>query len=237
MTRKKEEMISRDQAKLVLENVFNACSVPTNSVPMEMLEDNIRHNRFITLLTRFLAAVALICVLALPFLYTGANVTVAAGTMSGNAMEVIVNVASLMPVKEASFTLDGDSLDYTKNGNAYHIQVDRNGTLETRVVTMNNRETTTETEITAFAETPPEIVSHSLEGKVFTLVVQTGSYPVAFEEIYGLNEEGERVYPDSWEESTGTVTFKNVNSVHNFFIPDSKGNVLQAIFTPRDGRE
>ena len=227
-----ENGLSRDQAKLVLENVFNACSVPPNSVPMEILEDNIKHNRFITLLTRAMAVAALAALVFLPLFFSKANVSCSLGIPQGDAVQVTVDVATLLPVGSVEITLDGEPLDWVKTGGLYSATVTENGTLVAKVTTVNNQTAQASAEIRAFADRKPTIVSHELQGGRFTFTVEQGSYPVDFPAIYALDEEGGAVAPASWDEASGQVVFEGVEGVYNFFVPDIKGNVLQAILTP-----
>lgn len=229
-----EAGLSRDQAKLVLENVFSACSVPPNSVPMEILEDNIKHNRFITVLTRVLAVAALAGLLLLPLFFSRASVTCTLGIPQTDSVEVTVDTAALLPIKSVRITLDGEPLSYEESGHAYRVSVQGNGTLLAEVTTINNQTAEATAEIRAFADRKPTIGAHELKNGRFVFTVEQGSYPVDFAGIYALNEEGGAVRPSSWDEASGQVTFEDVEGVYNFFIPDVKGNVLQAILTPTE---
>lgn len=227
-----EETISRDQAKLVLENVFSACSVPPNSVPMEILEEDIKHNRFFTRLTRFLALAAIVGILIIPVVFSKASISCSLGMPRENSVRVTVNAAAFLPITGVRITLDGEPVEYVRDGGHFTVDVTENGTLLAEITTLNNQTAQAQAEIQAFAAQNPSIVSHGLEDGTFRFHVEPGSYPVDYAGIYALDEGGGKLYPSSWDEASGEVVFEHVSGVTNFFVPDKKGNVLQAILTP-----
>lgn len=231
-TGKQEEAISRDRAKLVLENVFSACSVPPNSVPMEILEEDIRHNQFLNKFIRALIIISIIAILVVPITFSRAGVDYYIAAPMDDHVQVTVNVASILPVKNASFTLDGQPLQASRKGSQYSLTILENGTLRAEITTINNQTTVEQTEIRAFVEHAPIITSHDLVDGIFGFTLEKGSHPIDYASIYGLDEQGNIVSPSFWDEATGRVEFPNIRGTYNFFIPDTKGNVLQAILSP-----
>jgi hypothetical protein len=72
--------------------------------------------------------------------------------------------------------------------------------------------------------------SSKMDGGDFVLNIS--GFMIDYTSIYAMNEEGTRIYPVSYDVSTGRVVFRYDGESWNIFIPDLNGNQLHLLLTP-----
>lgn len=223
--------ISANQAKQVLDNVFNACNLPSSSIPIELLEEGIRHRRLFAVLTRLLAALALVVAVVFPLLFLEAEVDVQVKAGESVTTVADIGISSIIPLSRVEITLDAQSASYTREGDRYLVVSDKNGELVVSATTWGGCTTVKTVSLLLPNPKKPSIANHSYSDGTFTFTAQKGSFDVDFSGIYALDESGSKFLPSSVDEATGEVVFRQVDGSYNFFVPDVKGNVLQAVLS------
>lgn len=234
MAKKQPKELSKENAQQVLNNVLGACNMPPNTLPLELLEENIKHKRLLTVLPRVLAILAIVAFLILPFLYLEANVNCKVIPQEGNRISVETTVTTLVPVRGVSFTLNGSPLEYSQLNNVYTVETQASGEFVARITTWDGKTVEQTMPLQLPSVVKPSITDHSYTANTFTFTVVQGSFAVDFDGIYAINPAGERQLPSSVDQASGKVVFEQVDSTYNFFIPDIQGNVLQAVLSFHD---
>lgn len=143
-----------------------------------------------------------------------------------------LTLESFYPVKSISLSLDGESLEMTKEkGRTYTIPISKNGVLEATVENWNSMSSTIYEHINVLDENPPAFEEPQIIDGVVTLTVTDSQSGVNFDSIYALDSNGERVEPLTVDRSTNTLSFEMDPDGLNVFAQDKAGLKVEARFT------
>lgn len=220
-------------ASQMLENIFDACEVEPNSVPLSVLTSysNYRRERF--LLQRILLVFIMLFFLLLPLLFIAPDIqlTRKGGSAKGNpTYEVAVH--SLIPVSRVTADINGNNVPvYEVAGGTYSIEPKQNGTLRVTVTLKNQQYTAVTRKVTGVDIDSPTVIGNKQVGdQIYLYLSDTGS-GIDYENITAADTDGKDVKPLSYDPNGGYVTFDYPKESLNVFIPDKAGNTLHLILT------
>ena len=235
---KKPDIPALDEqfAKQMLENIFEACDMEPNTIPLEVLSSysNYRRERFA--LQKLILIVMMVLFLLLPVLFIAPKVTIQE-TSTGTSTDPIyeLNVSSVFPpVSRVTATIDGRNVPVYETGTRqYSIEPTVNGSMTITVVLSNRQYVTEQVEVTGIDRTAPVLVSNEMRNGQLLLYLQDeeGGSGIDYENIYAADGTGNQLRPVSWDEETGCVVFDYPAASLNIFVPDHAGNTLQLILT------
>lgn len=220
----------------MLENIFDACEVEPNSVPLSVLTSysNYRRERF--LLQRILLGVIMLCFCLVPLLFIAPDIELNpldSGVKGKPSYELTVN--SLIPVSRVTATLDGKYVPvYEVGDKTYSVEPVSNGTM-TVTVTLKNRQFSSESfNVTGVDTSSPIVLSDRLEGNQVYLYMSDLDSGVDYESISAMDIDGKEVLPAFYDESENYVVFDYPEKSLNIYISDKVGNTLQLILTVKE---
>ena len=233
MSKQKIPQLSEDTAKKLLENVFDACEVQPNTVPLSALESYSEYRRERYSFQKILLIVILIIFLALPFCFILPRFSVTK-ISPDDAMfpQYEVKVLGSFPIKFVSANIGGDNIMvYESDERTYKIQPTVNGEMKIHVHFINHQYNEQTIEISGIDNNPPKLVSDARDGEYIHFCLTDDVLGIDFDSIYAETNSGARFYPESYDKSTGEVVVKISGESFNIYIPDFKNNVLQLVVT------
>ena len=123
-----------------------------------------------------------------------------------------------------------NEIPYTKLGDTYNINLSENGTYIIVAKSLNNSVARTSTNIDNLDNTAPTIHMEDaiLIGKSITLVISDDQSGINYDNLYSIDDSGRKEYPQSLDESSGTVTFRFENtSSLTIHAEDMSGNSIE----------
>lgn len=223
-------------AKQMLENIFEACDMEPNTIPLEVLSSysNYRRERFA--LQKLILIIMMVLFFLLPVLFIAPKVSIQETTTDTSTDPIYeVNVSSVFPpVSRVTATIDGRNVPVYETGTRqYSIKPTVNGSMTITVVLSNRQYVSEQVEVTGIDRTAPVLVSNETRNGQLLLYLQDeeGGSGIDYENIYAADGTGNQLRPVSWDEETGCVVFDYPASSLNIFVPDHAGNTLQLILT------
>lgn len=220
-------MLDIQTASQLLNNVFSACDMKPNSIPIEVLESwgNYRKPPFDGL-KKAAFAIVLILVL-LPLMFFKPTIIAERTDVNSTANAVYsIEIKTLLPVSSVSASLDGSPVALkAESSKKYTAELTENGTFEIATVAFNGQIVKREYTVAHIDNEKPEFVdSYSKDGYVYILVRDTYS-GIDYENISGLE-------PEEYDETTGLITFRIPSDTVTLTIPDKAGNEISLLLSP-----
>ena len=123
-----------------------------------------------------------------------------------------------------------NEIPYTKLGDTYNININENGTYIIVAKSLNNSVAKTSTYIDTLDNTAPIIHLENavLLGKSITFEISDDQSGINYDNLYSIDDSGRQEYPQSLDESSGTVTFRFENtSSLTIHVEDKSGNSIE----------
>lgn len=232
--RKKDEItLSPDAASQMLSNVFAACELEANHVPIEVLQSYSNYRRERHLLQKGIILVVALLFALLPLLFVIPEVTAGwvEGTQPGSPV-VEITASGLLPVESVRASIGSRDQDvYQVSEDTYRIKPTMNGDLVVTVTLTNKQSTTAQITVDSVDVEAPQLVGSSLVDGELEIFVTDDSGEVDFESVYAMDATGAKVLPLRYDRDTMSVTFRYPETYLNIFIPDKCKNTLQLVLT------
>lgn len=220
-------------ASQMLENIFDACEVEPNSVPLSVLTSysNYRRERF--LLQRILLVFIMLFFLLVPLLFVTPDIKLKLRENTSDGKPVYqLNVDTFIPVSRISADMGGKSVPvYEIADGTYSIAPTRNGTLRVTATLINKQYTTVICKVTGVDIDTPVVTDNKLVGNQIYLYLSDTGCGVDYKNIIAKDIDGRKVEPLSYDPDSGYVIFDYPEKSLNTFIPDKAGNTLHLILT------
>lgn len=223
-------------ASQMLENIFNACEVEPNTVPLPVLTSysNYRRERF--LLQKVLLVIILLFFCLVPLLFIAPDMKLNLkdqGTGGKPAYELVVD--TFIPVSRITANIGGSNIPvYEVSDKTYSIEPTLNGTM-TVTVTLKNRQFASITcEVSGVDTTSPVVLSDKQVGDQIYLYLSDPDSGVDYDNISALDIDGKEVEPVSFDEEGNYIIFDYPEKSLNIYVPDKAGNTLHLILTIRE---
>ena len=207
-------------AKQMLENIFEACDMESNTIPLQ----------------RLVLVVIMVLFFLLPVLFIAPKLSIQElpTAVSADPVYELRVTSAFPPVSRVTATIDGRNIPVYETGTRqYSIEPTMNGTMTITVVLSNHQYAVETVEVSGIDRTSPVLVSNELKDGQLLLYLQDeeGGSGIDYEHIYAADGTGEQLRPISWDEETGCVVFDYPAASLNIFVPDYAGNTLQLILT------
>lgn len=214
-------------ANQLLNNVFDACEMEPNSIPVEVLESWGNYQKPSFDLARTVTYFFLLVIILLPLLFFHPTISAKRINMDSATDAVYdISISSFLPVAVVSADLDGKPVSLQqKNKHDYTLTLTTNGTLSVTAVSMNGQETTETYEIAHLDTDKPEFIQSYTQGALVYLVVRDTYSGIDYDRISGLT-------PQSIDEESGTIAFTIPDEPQTVTIPDRAGNELILLISP-----
>lgn len=224
----KPPVMDAQEAKAMLDKIFEQCEVDPNSVPIEALAAYTDYQRKKQRRKKLIpVGVALVLLLVVSLLMPP-RYTVEETTDGTYGLPVyLVHMKSLLPVRSVGARMGDRGVPVSEvDGKTFSVEPSRNGTMEITVTLFNRRSGTTTVEVNGVDnEAPVYTGSKVKEGKVSIFVRDDGT-GVDFEGIYAMSESGDYIEPLGSEPEGGEVIFEYPEELWDIYIPDKLGNTL-----------
>ena len=233
--RKKPDVtLSADTANQMLSNIFEACDQEANQVSIDVLQSYSHYRKEKHILQKIIIILLLLLFLMLPILFITAKVDISwvENTPPGSPVVQVVT-KSIIPVDKITASMGPYNLEvYQVADGTYHIYPDRNGVLQITVFLSNHQFTEYNFSITNVDVTAPELVSSELVNGELVIYFRDDSGNLDYSSIYGIDGNGDTVYPIAMDMAKMCVTFAYPpKSFLNIFVSDTCENTLQLVLT------
>lgn len=229
-----EHELDEATASQMLENIFNACEMEPNSVPLSILTSYSNYRQARYRLQKVLLIIMIIIFCLMPFLFLTPKLQIEQSeqnTKKGKPAYVL-NVDTLIPVSHITASINGQNISvYETDVNHYTIQPTQNGKLEIVVTLKNHQYSTLTYDVSGVDIKSPVLVSDETKNGKLILHVSDAESGVDYESIYAMDLDGSTIEPVSYDEEKNYVAFSSPKSSMNIFIPDKSGNTLQLVLT------
>ena len=233
MNNDKNMQLDPQIASQMLSNIFDACEIEQNSVPLEVLPSysNYRKERFG--FQKFIIIFVMILFFLLPILFIAPKFSLEqkSGEIFGKPY-VELNVTSLVPIDKIEAFMSKEKVPvYEMADGTYQIIPTKNGTLDVTVHLINDQYTTRSIQVTDVDTKPPKLItSENSEGHLIVYFEENSSI-IDYENVYAQNAAGDIIKPISYDIKNLSVTFNYPKENINIFVPDKSDNTLQVIVT------
>ena len=231
LNNKKDMQLDPQVASQMLSNIFDACDIEQNSVPLEVLTSysNYRKERYVA--QKFILAVIMILFFLLPILFVAPKFTLAQyeGEIPGNPYVELITT-HLVPTDKIEASMDGTKMPvYEMADGTYHVVPNKNGTLEVTVTLITDQRTTKSIDITGVDTISPVLLSSKQEDGFLTIYFEENSGVLDYENIYAKSADGSTIKPAAYDETALSVTFACPKESLNIFVSDKAQNTLQIL--------
>ena len=214
-------------ASELLSNVFDACDMQPNSIPIDVLEKwgNYKKPPFEKL--KKLAVLIILLLILMPFMFFKPSIIAERTNVDDTASAVYsINVKSLLPLSSVSASIDGAPVPLkAEDSKNYTAKIETNGKLEIVAVSFNGQTAKRTYEVNHIDNEKPKFIdSYAKDGYVYLLVRDTYS-GIDYDNITGIE-------PESYDEQTGLIKFKIPDKPTAVGIPDKAGNVSSLLLSP-----
>lgn len=222
-------------ASQMLENIFDACNVEPNSVPLSVLisYSNYRRERF--LLQRGLLILIMLFFCLFPLLFITPDISLKLRSdefKSRPVYELTLDTPLPMPVSRITAVVDGSNVPvYETADRTYSVEPNLNGTMTVTVTLKNKQYTSTVIEVSGVDTESPTVLSDEKDDEYIYLYLSDPETGVDYENISGIDLEGNKVEPASYDEKKDLVIINYPKTTLNLYIPDKAGNKLHLILT------
>lgn len=221
-------------ASQMLENIFEACSMEPNSIPMNVLASysNYRKERYS--FQRIILAFIMVLFCLLPLLFIPPNAQTVKLPVENIGHPVYeISVDTVFPaVDRISATIDGVNIPIYETGERiYSVQPTRNGDM-TVTISLGNRQYETKViSVTDVDCDAPVLLGSELKDGELILHLNDDVSGIDYENITAADTLGNTYKPASYDEAEQCVVFAYPDSDLNIFIPDRAANELQLVLT------
>lgn len=232
------ELSAEDAGKL-LANIFDACDVEQNTIPLVKLTSYSEYRREKYSLQKVILIVilALFCIMPLCFVTPEFTVEKISGSDARYPVYE-VSVGKLMPVSYVTATLDGKAQAVYETGERkYAVEVGENGLLDIKVAYIN-RQYRWKSElgdgaikVEGIDVDAPAMQRHERTSGELRLWFREDGSGIDFENVAAYTADGTELRPIRWKEDENLIVFAFPNESVNIFVPDRKGNELQLVIT------
>ncbi|MCF2680615.1 hypothetical protein JQM69_07895 [Faecalicatena contorta] len=224
-------VLDQKVADQMLSNIFEACHVQPNSIPLEVLTSysNYRKERFAFQKFTLMLIIILFCML--PFLFIYPNFTLQLKPTDTPWLPTYsIDIDAAMPIKSVVANMNGEALPVTEaDSHLYTVSPDANGTLTVTVTLINNQINTQTVEVKNLDTKAPTFLSNSQEDKLVYLYLDDDRSGVDYRKIVAVDASGKRIEPYSYNETEGYVIFSYPDSTLDVYVPDKAGNTLHLV--------
>ena len=226
-------VLSDDAAQKLLANVFDACEMEPNSIPLSKLRSYSEYRRERYSFQKTLLIIILVIFAMLPLCFIYPDFTVTDITPAGSSEPLYeIEVNSSLPVRLVAASIDGHALHVTETGDrVFQVSPDRNGRMKVKVSLANGQYAVRELEIADIDLDRPELVGQEKIGDELHLYVKDEGLGVDWKAVEGVTSTGSIIKPVSYDEDKGLIVFDFPKGNMNIYIPDIKGNTLQILLT------
>lgn len=219
-------------ANQLLNNVFEACDMEPNSIPVEVLESWGNYKKPAFDIGRMISYVFIILLILLPLLFFHPNIAAKrVNVESASDATYDIHIQTLLPVSNVSASLNDEPVALIRKGSKeYTTTLTKNGTLTITAETFNGQKTTRTYEVTHLDTDKPDFIQSYTKDNLVYLVVQDTYSGINYAGITGLT-------PVSYDESTGTIVFQIPDTPQTVTIPDNAGNELTLLISPVNTNE
>lgn len=220
-------------ASQMLSNIFDACDIEQNSVPLEVLTSysNYRKERF--LFQKFILVFVMILFFLLPILFVAPKFTLEQkeGEYIGQPYVELVT-SSLIPTDKIEASMEGTKVPvYEMADGTYQVVPTKNGQLNVTVKLINDQYTTHSIQITGIDTESPKLISSEQSNENLIIYFEENSGMIDYEKVYAQTAGGEIIKPISYDESNLSITFSYPKEGLNIHVPDKSNNTLQVVVT------
>lgn len=220
-------------ASQMLANIFDACEVEPNSIPLTVLTSysNYRRERF--LLQRIVLIIIMLFFCLVPLLFIAPDIQLnlkEEGIKNKPAYELVVD--TFIPVSRITATINGSNIPvYEVADRTYSIEPTLNGTM-TVTVTLKNRQFSSVTcEVDGVDTDSPVVISDKMADDQIYLYLSDPDSGIDYENISAMDIEGKEVKAAFYDEEGNYIVFDYPDKSLNIYIPDKMGNTLHLILT------
>lgn len=220
-------------ASQMLANIFDACEVEPNSIPLTVLTSysNYRRERF--LLQRIVLIIIMLFFCLVPLLFIAPDIQLnlkEEGSRNKPAYELVVD--TFIPVSRITATINGSNIPvYEVADRTYSIEPTLNGTM-TVTVTLKNRQFSSVTcEVDGVDTDSPVVISDKMADNQIYLYLSDPDSGIDYENISAMDIEGKEVKAAFYDEEGNYIVFDYPDKSLNIYIPDKMGNTLHLILT------
>lgn len=227
------EQLDETTASQMLDNIFQACEVEPNSVPLATLTSYSNYRTARYKLQKWLLGIliALFCMMPLLFVNPKLSLDSQANDIVGKP-SYRLTVSSLIPISRITATINGMNTPVYETGdNTYTIEPTQNGELNITVVLKNHQSSSLSYQVSGVDTTVPTLLSSSYKNGKLVLYLSDTQSGIDYNSIYAVSPAGNKLYPDSTNETDNYITFDCKETSLNIFIPDKTGNTLQLLLT------
>ena len=229
----KDMQLDPQVASQMLSNIFDACDIEKNSVPLEVLTSysNYRKERF--LFQKFILAVVMILFFLLPILFVAPKFTLEQKEDEIPGKPYIELITShLIPTDRIEAVMGNTKVPiYEMADGTYQIVPNRNGTLDVTVYLVNDQYTTRSIEVTDVDTQSPKLLSSERSNGNLVIYLEESSGLLDYENAYAQTASGEIIKPISYDSTTLSITFKYPKENLNIYVSDTSNNTLQVVVT------
>jgi hypothetical protein len=219
--------LDTETANQLLNNVFSACDMQPNTIPIEVLESwgNYKKPRF--QIAKKITYFMLVILILLPLMFFKPTIVADRSEIgTTDAVTYEISIKTLLPISSVTAALDGEPVTlYTEDMRHYTAKLTKNGTFEITAVSFNGQTVTRTYTVSQIDTDRPEYVdSYSKDGYVYIIMRDTYS-GIDYDNITGLK-------PEEYDENTGLITFKVPDEATTVTIPDKAGNETSLLLSP-----
>lgn len=230
---KKDMQLDPQVASQMLSNIFDACDIEQNSVPLEVLTSysNYRKERFG--FQKFVILFIMILFFLLPILFVAPNFTLEQkdGDIYGKPY-VELQLTGLIPTDKIEAFMGNAKVPVYETANGtYQLIPNKNGTLDVTVSLINKQYTTRSITIAEVDTQPPVLLDSEKVDDTLIIYFEEASGVLDYENIHAKTHNGDVVRPLSYDTKNLSVTFKYPSEALNIFVSDMSDNTLQLVVT------
>ncbi len=229
----KDMQLDPQVANQMLSNIFDACDIEKNSVPLEVLTSysNYRKERF--LFQKFILAAVMILFFLLPILFVAPKFTLEQkdGEIFGKPYVELIT-SHLIPTDRIEAVMGDSKVPiYEMADGTYQIVPNKNGKLEVTVYLINDQYTTRSIQVTDVDTKSPKLISSERINGNLVIYFEENSGILDYENVYAQSVSGEIIKPISYDSTALSITFKYPSENINIYVPDKSDNTLQVVVT------
>ena len=223
-------------ANQLLDNVFAACEVTPNAIPLEILESWGNYKKTDFRIGRIVSYAILVLLILLPLVFIKPTIIAQRTNVDAADNAVFrIEIKNLLPVEGTSATLDGRPVALEKvDSKTYMAEITQNGTLEVQTKSWNGQKTVKTYEVTHLDTEKPELVRSYSDQENIYLVVRDTYSGIDYNAIIGTDADKNQVRPVSFDKDEETVAFRLPSQPITVSIPDHSGNILQILISPAE---
>ena len=230
---KKDMQLDPQIASQMLSNIFDACDIEQNSVPLETLTSysNYRKERYLA--QKLVLVIVMILFFLLPILFIAPEFTleVKSSEIPGKPYVELVTT-HLIPTEKIEASIGGEKVPvYEMADGTYQIIPEKNGQLKVTITLITNQYSTKSIEISDVDMQAPKIRSSEHTDGNLIIYFEENSGVLDYEGIHAKSIDGKTVMPLSYDERNLSVTFKYPEDTLNIFVSDMAENSLQIVVT------